>query len=227
MMYRTSGFPSIVTGPIEPMPIGDLLLMPFMRNVPLEKAKKLGTDYQRYLLSRVPFFHTKKYILISFSVQYLTSDLSPVKNVERDDREWHVDGGDTYDDLEHIFHIMASPCYSLPEFNMTSFEVEVPKPTEMITLINQDDHPLRSLIVGQEIKPYHIITFDNNNIHRAKKPPVPEFRFFFRVVESDSSYELDDTMGESFVFSSFQPAHKNITQDLVDTRVQSLTINFS
>lgn len=229
MEYKTMGFPHIITGPIKRLPIGELLLQPFMRSVPLEEARRNGTEYQNYILDQVPFSFTKKHILVNFSVQLLTPDLSPVKNVQRADREWHVDGGDTYNYDEYRYHIMISPCEATTEFNAAPFTVDVPKPTEMIALINQEGNDIRNMIVSKEIEPYHIVTFDNTHIHRAKKPSKPEFRLFFRAVETDDEHELHgfgDRYGASYVFPEFSMPKYSIQQNLRAGAVESFTLHF-
>lgn len=225
-MYKSSGFPTRVSDYIELPSIGELMTMPFMKCVSLEKALIWGTEFQKSFLAKVPFTYTKNYISVSFSVQYLTPTSSPVMNIFKLDKEWHIDAHGSFEEEDTIYHILMNECYSKTEFNTHSFITNAESPTALNKMLNAEHHPIHKLLSPQEVEANRIITFTNNDIHRAKRPPKPEFRFFFRAIEENVKRSEEGEIGLSMIYRDGRDSYISLEQELRDGKVDKVIINY-
>jgi len=187
MRHNFPGFPDEISTRIELPDIAELLISPAFQGIAPEDFLKHATDFQRYLFDRVPLRNDKKYVLIRSGVWLLEPGYrSHVDSCG----EWHVDTEGYQHDGQNNperFFLLSSSCSALTEFNTFPLEVE--------TNESQLNRALRSILhddrakplIGKEIEPNRIYTVEKH-IHRAVDPTRIEFRFFFRVVESDHSF---------------------------------------
>lgn len=225
MIFKTNGFPTTISDHIDLPPIEDLLLMPFMIGIPVEDARKYGTEFQKYLIDKTPLSNKKKYIYIQMIIKYLTPSVSPVINDYATDQEWHVDANGLADPNDVIFHLMVNKTTSMTDFNTTPFEVEVESPNELIKRIHTPGSLESKLLVPKQIESNKIITFDNTHIHRANRTSKPEFRFIYRVIESNIEKPTGDPqIGVSYVFNGGRKPIINIKQHIGYGKVQKIDI---
>jgi hypothetical protein len=225
MHFKTNGFPKRVTEKIEIPRIEDLLMMPFVNSIHADDLYKIGTDFQRYLIDKTPITNKKKYVQIQSSVKLLTPNISPVINDFALDKEWHVDGHDNFIEDDVVMHIVCNKTSSMTEFNCATFEGEFENSRELISSANDkyNDSSVYNKLIPKEIEEGRIYTFNNTDLHRAKRVEKPEFRFFFRVVESDIK-ENDGHLGNSFVFHGNRESLANLFQEYKNGKLNKLYI---
>lgn len=212
--YVSTGFPKVVSPKIELPSIEELLLMPFLNNVKIEDAYKYGCEFQKEVLDKTQFFG-KNHIYVQWMITLQTPEISPVINQYALDKEWHVDGRDTYEENDFVFHLMVNETTSMTDFNTAEFELDLPsnQTSELISRINMEGTKENSLLVPQTIEPNRIYRFNNNHIHRAKRVTKPEFRFFYRVAETDERMPDDSPdYYSSFVFHGDRSPISNVKQ---------------
>lgn len=223
--FKTKGFPTRVTDKIELPPIEELLLMPFINTVEADIVYKKGTDFQRFLIDKTPITNKKKYVYIQSQVSLQTPKISPVINDFKLDKEWHVDGQDNFIYDDNIFHLLVNKTTSMIEFNCAEIEGYFENSLDLIRQANDENSELSKKIIPKEIEPYRIYTFNNTDIHRARREAKPEFRFIFRVIETD--VEMNDgvsVFGESYVYHGSTEPLENIMQYFKDGKVTKLVI---
>lgn len=199
MPFLLKKMPEEMTDYIELPDMAELLTMPIFFDCPIEEALKYGSDFQKKLLSMVPLRGTKKYTTILSEVRMLTpvnrsctgfSDMSHTDS----DYEWHIDTEEeldgsmkNYGEETDIVHLLVSKTSCMTEFLKSDI---------MLNDINPSEHSLyqmldyirynKEIINLEPVKIPHnrIVTF-TNHLHRATKGDRIEFRYMFRVVETD------------------------------------------
>lgn len=165
----------MVSEEIELPDIGELLMYPAFIGISAENFLKHGTDFQRYLLGRIPFRNDKKNVLVSSGVWLLEPGTR--SNVDNTG-DWH------FDTDPRVF-ILSSPCSALTEFNVNPLTIGIragETPNEVAKRIRSN--PQEYCVVGRKIDPCRVYMFDNH-LHRAVDPKRIEFRFFVRAKETD------------------------------------------
>jgi hypothetical protein len=227
--FKTKGFPHRMTGKVELPDMAELLLMPIVNSVFVEDARKYGTEFQKRLIDSTPFTNKKRYIYIQMQTSLLTPEVSPVVNINKNDYEWHVDGNDSFEYDDVVYHILQNKTTSMTDFNTTPFETEDREEdgaSKVIRKMNDPESDISKLLVPLTVIPERIYTFDNTNIHRAKRTTRPEFRFFYRVVESDIPLRVDQRkVGRAYVYDGSTQSITNIEQIIRDGHVSRLDIN--
>lgn len=192
------GFPTEITEEIELPPIAELLTYPIFFDMPIEQAYRYGTDFQKKLISMVPLRGGKRFTSILSEVKFLdpyTRSCTGFSKESMEDsrKEWHIDseeyaekgwmGG--YEQETDIIHLLSSECTAMTEFNLNEIEVDFPAGRFLPDYIQHlRDNWDRYGIQGKDAPANRIITF-SNHLHRAKAPKTYEFRYMFRVVETD------------------------------------------
>jgi hypothetical protein len=180
MKLIVPGFPSEVSAPIELPDIGELLFAPFFQGIGPEEFLKHSTDFQASLFNQIPIRNDRRFITIRSGVWLLEPGSRSHVNFFGN---WHIDGLSSSGMHERYF-ILSSQCTALTEFNTTSMEEELfPLEThnDLLARLARDGR-----LIPKRIDPCRIYTFEDH-VHRAVDPCRIEFRFFFRVQESDDA----------------------------------------
>lgn len=184
MLVRLPGFP-IATGPTVELPdIGELLFYPAFHGIGAEAYRRYASAFQKRLLDRLPLRHDRKNVLIRSGVWLLEPWGRTHVNRSGD---WHIDGKGDCDHIEpqERVHILSSPCRALTEFNVNPLQIEsVSNETRFQLASRLRDNLAAFGVIGRAIEPCRVYTFENH-LHRAVEPERIEFRFFFRVRETD------------------------------------------
>lgn len=165
----------------------ELMRNPILHRASAEDVYKWGGELNKYLLDRTPLTHKFKYVNIHVSLKYITPLTSPNKTYE-----WHVDGATDCvwesGDVSHILIGDSSNMYT--EFLSDDVVLDVPSRLPNYEFMKHID-PLLNSCPTTKIGANKIYTFDSLAPHRA---PIDtkrnEFRFFWRVLESDYQHPL-------------------------------------
>lgn len=178
MKYEISGMP--VEGKELSMEnYGTLLVLPWFQYLDIEQAKETCGFY-RYLLDNAPIVGDKKRILVTARLQYLVPNSMSIQYAD----DWHVDGNIT-GEFEDRIHLFVSPATAMTQFNSAPITLEVDA-LDYLAINNQVSQNCEHMNKNaQTIKPNRFYTFDKSHVHRAVRPKQPEFRFMFRIVETD------------------------------------------
>jgi hypothetical protein len=184
------GFPTEIGNEIELPDMAELLAYPSFFDVSADDFYKYGTEFQKYLLDKTPLKNDKKTVSVLCQVKYLSKDTrscTPVRAGWGGHYEWHIDNEA---DNSHIYtvprdrvHLMTSQTTSMTEF--LADEVSIPLPLDTpYTEFKEYLHDFPYLLKGKPMPANRIVTFDNH-MHRATPSQRIEFKFMFRVVETD------------------------------------------
>lgn len=202
MKVKLRGFDTLNIGETLDLPdIAELFRSPMMFNADIEDAYKYGDDFVRHLIDKTPITHKRKYIYVSAKLQYLTPERSPIPNVD-----WHCDPGviNPYwsDAITHIMATGSKNLSSLTEFFDKPVDIHLPQN------VHQMNHRefrewITPIVPSLGITPVAIpvdkmVTFMPQHIHRAIYPTKPEFRYFWRVMETDI-YSPDSFDGKAMM----------------------------
>jgi hypothetical protein len=180
MKLIAPGFPREVGHQIDLPDIGELLFAPFFQGISADDYLNYATDFQKSLFARVPLRNDRRYVTVRSGVWLLEPGTRSHVNRFGD---WHIDGL-LNKGFRERYHILSSSCTALTEFNCNALEEEFMEGETYNGILNRLAKEAR--IRGQAILPNRIYTFDDH-IHRAVDPGRIEFRFFFRVQESDDA----------------------------------------
>lgn len=187
------GFPPCLSGQIDLPDMGELLLSPAFQNIEAEDFMKSATGFQKELLSAIPLKHDRKYVSVRMGVWLLQCGTRSHTDGAGD---WHIDGHHPQGlDRDHIVpcervFIMSSPCTALTEFNDTELSVPAQEDESRNSFINRvRKTEIHHQLAPRAIQPCRIYEFDRH-FHRAVEPKRIEFRFFIRIVETDSACKL-------------------------------------
>lgn len=187
-MYRVhiDGFPE--QGDLLELPnIAELLFTPMFNSIDIDDLRKHGTDFHRYLIDQCPIRGNHKYISIDSSVQFLNPDKASLGSRYRKGHihEWHIDGIKRIADHPGVFHLLMTNCSSLTAFNVKplTFDLEENRGIREFGIMLNDRQEELGL-AGQRMRPNRFIAF-TNHIHTSRPATQHEFRFTFRITESD------------------------------------------
>lgn len=177
-----------VSEPIEFPDIAELLTYPFFFKVSAEDLRKEGTDFHRKLLDHTPLNNNTKYISIYSNVQFLHPNVDPNLRKLRGtyDNEWHTDR-DPGNNFNSTWHIIMNNCTARTEFNMNEIEVDEEDyyDKNYLNIVKHFNTKYIDKIIGKKCEPFRVHTFGSHHLHRSTMAEKPEFRFFFRVMETD------------------------------------------
>lgn len=180
-IFKTSGFPSEISEKIEMATVPELMYMPIYQYVSVEDAYKYGGEFYRKLLDAAPIKNDRKNAILTAKLQYLNPNSLSIKFLEN----WHGDGERNPFESKDRIHLLISDCTAITEFNTNEFEIEMEENETQADLndrLKNYDFPFEA----KSIEPNKFITFDISHIHRAVAAKKPEFRFMFRIIESNS-----------------------------------------
>lgn len=185
------GFPTKISEEVELPDIAELMIYPSFQDHDIEDVYRNGADFQRYLLDKVDLSNTKKRVCVTSQVTLLTPtvrSLAPI-NGNTLGNEWRIDyegeGQYIYNEEKDIVHMLTNDVTSCTQFLEKDVIVDISPNTEYSEFINYVHNNLEKLnIKPKNVKPNRIVTF-TNHMYREASPLRPEFKFTFKVVETD------------------------------------------
>jgi len=199
-MIRIPGLESAKVSEEIAMPdVGQLLLEPFFFDVDIHDAYRYGSDFQRYLIDSIPNLgQNHDVVSVMCEVRLLGPDYRACTVPTEDNmNEWHIDdevgidGDSEYNwaqpgDIVHLYT------------NQTSAMTEFLRDDLILPDLNPEDFDydsfmdyLRSYVSSEkpalEKMPANRIVSFTNQAHRATNPQNYEFRYMFRVTETNRS----------------------------------------
>lgn len=205
------GFPEQVGEYIDFPNDGELLQYPYFNWALAEEVREHGTEFQKSLLDRAPLRNNKKYVYVVNSFRYLYPGIFANLPEFGPRNEWHTDGLLA----DNFVHIIMSDVSCRTEFNTTPFTLEVPEEelnngyTWFLKEGMEKDKEWG--LSPRQVDGQRFVTF-TNHVHRASIPSKYEFRFFFRVIETDSDARLrsrgpSPVTYNSGVYQNVEPKH--------------------
>ncbi len=195
------GFPTAVSETLDVPDMAELLMYPIFTVAHADTVWKYGSEFQKYLLSQVPLKHNRKYVTVYSSVHVVSPHMRPITNfnaqVNTRGAEWHIDGYEKYshDHFEphESIYLLLSNASKPTEFNTKELTITDPailamdRPQYCAYMNAHADE----FISAAPIKNNTLYEF-SNHLHRAVVPDRPEFRYTFRVRETDRDDMVDD-----------------------------------
>jgi hypothetical protein len=186
--FEIKGFPGHSSNYIETPDIAELVIAPIFSRCDPDRFRKYATDFQKSLLDLTPLKNNYKYLVIDSYIQLLQPNTCPVGTRSGLGylHEWHCDGVTNMFDEPTSFHLFQTKCDSVTEFNEHPIEIEIEENTrinrfnEQATLNAEKEWNVK----GKKMDNNKFLTF-TNHLHRAVQSNKTEFRYFFRVTESN------------------------------------------
>jgi hypothetical protein len=182
--YIVPGFPEEVSDYIELPDIAELLCFtPMFGRISAEDLRKHGGENLRYLLDKAPIKNDRKYVSIITYTQMLYPEVASIASMVGDpEQHWHRDGnsGDVYSRNSHI-HLFLSKCTALTEFNAEPFEIDLDDKDGKSFNLKLKEYEIK----GKQMESNKFVTF-GPHVHRRVEVKRPQFRFMFRITESDT-----------------------------------------
>lgn len=186
------GFPTC-SEQIRVPDMAELLYMPNFVVAEADTVWKYGTDFQRKILSMCNLKHNRRHVTVYSSIHVVAPSARPITQFSKSNirgNEWHIDGllPETLEhhDPQETVHLFLGNASKPTEFQKTPIEIVDPSVLAMTRqeFTNWINWGGKHLIDGQAIENGRVYEF-SNHIHRAVVPDSPEFRFTFRVRETD------------------------------------------
>ncbi len=197
MKIAVPGFPSEVSETVETPDMAELLSYPMFRRASPELVLKYGSDWQRMMVSKLPFRHDRRYAHITTFVQVEAPGYRTLTRPERPttapDMGWHIDGmtpGDHLEACERVF-LFQTECSCLTQFNAVAIELDLPEAVAASKVALVEHLVKRGALSGRPAPAGRIVTF-TNHVHRAVVPTGLEFRAIVRARESDVEPPVPD-----------------------------------
>jgi hypothetical protein len=192
----------------------ELILKPFLEYASMEYAYKVADSDIRYLLDRIPLKNNRKYVTVTTRVNFLQPNVIPVLR-----ERWHVDSDHLREEEVDTIHLLLSEATSMTQFLKDDFETGDglnvhQKPWEMeIFISNHLDK-----ITPVSVQANHFVTFTGIHPHRCIRSTKPEFRYMFRVIETDLAppYPDEKAIRYSSLVYRDNPDISNITKEYID-----------
>lgn len=179
--FFMKGFPDVSPEVIELPNIAELLFYPSVCGL-AEDVYKKAPDFYKTLLDKAPLQNNKKYVTVASQLQFLHPGVRTNPNTPGfviEDDQWHYDA--------HINHIFISEASCSTEFNVKPMLLDIDERVDLAVLstyIHQNQEKLG--IQTKRIPHNQFVTFDIQHMHKATQPTQIEFRFFMKIVESDT-----------------------------------------
>lgn len=191
------GFPTEIGEHIELPDMAELLTYPMFVDVPIEEAYKYATDFQRKLINLAPIRGNKKYTTLYSQVKFLDPNHRSCTGLPSDkdeDKEWHIDTEEDgfegqmnryYEETDFV-HLLTSKATSMTEFNLNEITLDFDPMSHTTEEFYKYLHGnIKKLgIIGASMPSNRFVTF-TNHLHRATPSNRIEFKFMFRIVETD------------------------------------------
>jgi hypothetical protein len=134
----------------------------------------------RHLIQHAPIKNDRKYVLVESRLQYLSPNVISVPR-----GYWHVDTSSFSDSRGDRTHLLISECTARTEFTKGEIHLDLfdeeASINEVEVYLNRNQH----LFESEAIESNRFITFGAKHLHRCIKASKNEFRFMFRVLETD------------------------------------------
>ena len=212
-MLKIRGFDELKFGPkIEVPDVAELLMEPFFFDASVEDVYEYGSDFQKGVLDSIPGLgkNGKNVISVQSQIKFLGPDFLSCTFTDG----WHIDSQEASEvpekfyplDVEtDIVHLLTNKTSSTTLFPSKSFFVE--ELSEDSTNKDLRDYFLRHPELLEDVSSLpdnQIVTF-TNHFHRASNPTKYEFRYVFRVTETDRkrpTYWTPDKVNSSVVMDT-------------------------
>lgn len=225
------GFPRAVTTEIEVPNMAELLMYPMFAVAEAETVRKYGTEFQRMLLDKLPLKNNRKHVTVYSSVHIVSKHMRPITTFsQKSERgvEWHVDGyekytHDHYEPYETVYLLLSGA--SCPtDFNTAP--MFIPKDSEVgrMNRIEFNNYIKHRIEHYQPIENNRIYEF-SNHIHRAVMPDGPEFRYTFRVRETDRD-DIPPLNGQILKNNRYFDIHTQDWKNNITQQGDSVTISY-
>lgn len=177
---KISGFNSVgVSEEIELPGLYNLMNMQWVKKMNAEDVYKHGGELNRYLLSKTPITHSRKYAIVDSLLYCLPADTSNLHI-----SSWHLDSPN------NINHIMIGKGKDLCKTSPLSF-IKDDINLEIEDGINKEqfgkviENKVNNGLETVEAELGKIVTFNGSNLKKISPAKKLEFRFVWRVIESD------------------------------------------
>lgn len=189
MKYMIPGFP-VQQEEVIPTPnIAELLFMPVFSRCDPERFDKFATPFQKMLLQKCPLVGGYKNLVIDSYVQFLYPEMCPVgtRSAMNQLHEWHCDGWHDLTSEATTFHLFESESECATLFNAEPIEVELPDAMRINDFNTAAvSHAVQDWgVKGIPMAHNRWLSF-SRHVHRAVQVTHKQFRFFFRVTESNN-----------------------------------------
>lgn len=163
--------------------IAELLFVPMFMGADVEDAYKYGGEIYRKFLDLTPLKNDKKYVTLTSYIQYLDPSIDTIKFLNC----WHIDGSNSIFTCDERNHFLISDATCRTEFIENDVLVDLPVSAQYNSSANSylNDNAEKFGFIPKSIEPNRFVTFTAHHPHRAVKPKRREFRWIFRVTESD------------------------------------------
>lgn len=194
--FTLKGFPTEISDYIEIPDIAELLSYPMFFDMNIDDVYKYGTEFQRTLLSKTPIRGNKNTISVLCEIKLIdgfhrSCSGNSQSILDNGDLEWHIDceekedGLYVYHEERDIVHLFTSKTTNMTQFNKEDILLNwdySKSYNEFSAFISNNIKQLG--IKAQTMPSNRIVTFENH-LHRATPSEKLEFRFMYRVVETD------------------------------------------
>lgn len=176
---KLEGYDTILIGDsIEIPDLYELMTMQWVKKMDPEDVIKHGGEFNNYFLSKTPITNKRKHVVVDSCLYCLAPNSS---NLHLD--YWHTDNPDT------IIHTFVGTGKHLTKkspllFAAESFEVDIDKFRYKHQMINWYEEYLDESKV-KKCDLNRIISFNGNHIKKILPAEKFEFRFVWRVIESN------------------------------------------
>lgn len=199
-MIILKGFPTIISEEIELPDISELLMYPYFFDTDLDSAYKHATSFQRKLIDMTPIDSSKNVYSLLSQVRVLLPDYRSCTGgggPDYDaDQEWHIDneesedGPHLYNEEKDIVTLLTNQTSAMTEFNKNEIRINL-NPSTFPQFQDLHDFLFSNLKNGnplgiepQKMPANRLVTF-TNHLHRATNPDKIEFRYMFRLVQTN------------------------------------------
>lgn len=217
MEFIIPSFPTEISREIEMPDIAELLSYPIFHCASVKQFMKESTEFQRQLLSNVPLRYDRNYIVIQSCVHIQTPTRYSSLTNGSPDFGWHIDSDDSDPEAylknpDRVF-LLSTKCDSMTEFSENEIVINTGDDRFLdFTGINKyiRDNFESLDVIGKKMPSNRIVTFENH-LHRPTHPKRMEFRYVFRVRETNQPY--DENIGSVKVFNNWDSLlNQHVTQ---------------
>lgn len=187
-IFKAPGFPTEISESIELPRIEEFLLSPMFHFASLDDVYKHGGEINRMLINKLSLKNNTKYVVVSSYTQFLNPSLRSIASKAGYDIEWHIDGSKNPFITHDRFHLLISDCTARTEFNTNQVDILLDEKAtiqDLHRILQEEQEKGKIKLIPQKIECNKIVSF-KNHIHRSIVPERPEFRFMFRVIETNS-----------------------------------------
>lgn len=188
---------------IELPDMAELLTYPNFNDVDIEDVYRYGSDFQRKLLDMSPIDPSKKYHSLLSGVKINVPDYRSCTGGEKvngkyvDLNEWHIDneerhtsnGSWDFTSNRDIVTLLTSKSSVMTRFLGRDYQLSVDpsKVTyqDVLDLLSKNMSMNDPMGIGTFIAPENTLITFTNHFHRAVPPSKIEFRYMFRLLQTD------------------------------------------